>query len=300
MSNLSVQPNERITYKLVHEDADLLAVVKPPGIVTAPGKGHDTNSLLNGLFAAYGPRLQNIGRERDFGLLHRLDKFTSGLVVVALTKNAYDAMREAWMSRGVAKYYWAVVRGAPKTEKGVISRPIAEYNGRSPGDTRLKKLARISSSGKQSVTAYRVLASTHAGSLIECRAVTGRLHQVRVHMESIGCPILGDELYAPLGVRDASPRLALHAHRVVLAHPTSGETLDLKCGWPSDLRGLLKGLGLPRPDLAPAKGTASGGGEHTGAEVFGLIVDPGDAEAHASDDTGMAENGDGGGGDGGD
>jgi 23S rRNA pseudouridine1911/1915/1917 synthase len=300
MSNLSVQPNERITYKLVHEDADVVAVVKPSGIVTAPGKGHDTNSLLNGLFAAYGPRLQNIGRERDFGLLHRLDKFTSGLVVVALTKSAYDAMREAWMGRNVAKYYWAVVRGVPKTDKGVISRPIAEYNGRSPGDVRLKKLARISSAGKPSVTAYRVLASTHTGSLVECRAVTGRLHQVRVHMESIGCPILGDELYAPLGVRDAAPRLALHAHRVVFPHPTTGETLDLKCGWPSDLRGLLKGLGLPRPDLAPAKDAGLSGGDTGGLRAYELLPD-GELPLPESDGLGGSEaGGDGGGGDGGD
>ncbi len=249
MANLSIEPNERITFKTRYEDAHVIVVGKPAGVVTAPGKGHERDSLLNGLFAKHGSKLQNLGAERDFGLLHRLDKQTSGLVIAALSLRAYEGLRASFEAREVGKYYWAVVKGAPSTTKGVINRPIAEFMGEAMDDTRTKKLSRVSSAGKPAITAFRVIASNPAASLVECRAVTGRLHQVRVHMEFIGCPILGDELYATPGVRSASPRLALHAHRVVFKHPISGDAVDVHAPWPADLKGLLKRLSLPRPDL---------------------------------------------------
>ncbi|MDX2132410.1 MAG: RluA family pseudouridine synthase [Planctomycetota bacterium] len=249
MGLLSVEPNPRITFKVRHEDADLLVVGKPAGVVTTPGLGHERDSLLNGLFARHGPRLQKLGKARDFGLLHRLDRETSGLVLCALTVEAYEALREAFTSRQVEKYYWAVVFQAPKSPKGLIRRAILEYDGKAPGDPRTKKLARISPAGKPALTAYRTLAESMAGALLECRAVTGRLHQVRVHLDSIGCPILGDDFYGPHSARGASRRLALHAHRLVFKHPTSGERIDVRSPWPSDLRALLKRLHLPRPDL---------------------------------------------------
>ena len=249
MANLSIEPNDRITFKVLHEDDDLLVVGKPSHLVTLPGLGHERDSLLNGLFAAYGPRLQNLGRDRDFGLLHRLDRDTSGLVLVALRSRAYDRLREMFAERGVAKYYWAVVRDVPNRPSGVIRRPIAEFEGKTPHDTRVKKLARISSAGKPAITAYRVIHASHTGALLECRAVTGRLHQIRVHLESIGSPILADELYGPSSVLHAAPRLALHAHRLAFAHPTTGTRLDLRTAWPQDLRGVLRRLGLARPDV---------------------------------------------------
>lgn len=250
MGNLSIEPNERITYRIRFEDDHLLVVGKPPGIVTAPGKGHDRTSLLNGLFAKYGPRMQNLGRDRDFGLLHRLDKATSGLIVAALSARAYDAMRLLFEAREVQKYYWAVVKDAPNKPKGVIRRPILEYEGRVTGDKRVKKLAKISSAGKPALTAYRILETATAGSVLECRAVTGRLHQVRVHLESIGSPILGDDMYGPGAIRRAAPRLALHAHRIAFVHPITGEKVDVRTPWPTDLKPLLKRLALGRPDLA--------------------------------------------------
>lgn len=278
MPQLSIEPNDRVTYKVRHRDEHLLVVIKPPGVVTAPGKGHERDSLLNGLFAAHGPQLQNLGRGRDFGLLHRLDRDTSGLVVAALTASAYDALRDAFESRAVGKYYWAVVAGAPRAPTGVVRRPLAEYEGRVPGDSRIKKLARVSSAGKPAVTAYRTLVSAPNATLLECRPVTGRLHQVRVHLESIGVPILGDDFYAPSGVRAASPRLALHAHRLVLAHPVTRQRLDVRAAWPADLRGLLRRLRLPRPDLPPPDGVQ---GEH---EIHGKSVgdeEPGVGEGPA-------------------
>ncbi len=248
----TVEPNERVTFKVRYEDDDVVVVLKPPKIVTLPGLGHETDSLLNGLFAKYGAKLQNLGKGRDFGLLHRLDRDTSGLVMVALRGRAYDKLREIFEQREVSKYYWAVVKGRPKGENGVIRKPLIEYEGKVAKDPRVKKLARVSSAGKPAVTAWRVLDSGVAGSLLECRPITGRLHQVRVHLDSIGCPILGDEFYGPAGVRTAAPRLALHAHRLVFPHPETGVKIDVKTSWPGDLRGVLRRLGLKRPDLQDA------------------------------------------------
>ncbi|MBI1190280.1 MAG: RluA family pseudouridine synthase [Tepidisphaera sp.] len=249
MPTLSIEPNDRVTFKVRYQDDHLMLVGKPAGVVTTPGLGHERDSLLNGLFATLGPQLQNLGRQRDFGLLHRLDRDTSGLVIVAKTTAAYDALRALFETRSIEKYYWAVTKGAPRTPKGLIRRPILEYDGKVPGDTRTKKLAKVGASGKPALTAYRVLQANDHSALLECRAVTGRLHQVRVHLESIGCAILGDAFYAPSAARHASSRLALHAHRIAFAHPITGKRVDVHTPWPSDLRSLLKRLKLDRPDL---------------------------------------------------
>lgn len=259
---LAIEPNDRVTFKVRHEDADFLVIDKPAGLVTQPGLGHEHDTLLNGLFAQYGALLQNLGKDRDYGLLHRLDRETSGLLLVGLRPRAYDALREAFAGRTIRKYYWAVTDRAPREASGVIKKPLAEVQAKGRGSRSGKdrftpsvKLARISSSGKPAVTAYRVLSSSDVASLIECRPLTGRLHQVRVHMDSIGCPILGDEFYGPSAVRDAAPRLALHAHRLVFEHPAKpAETIDVQSPWPRDLRSLLTRLKLPRPDMDTPSG----------------------------------------------
>lgn len=245
MSTLSIEPNERITYKLHHADDDLLVVGKPPHVPSQPGKGHERDTLLNGLFATYGAQLQNLGAARDFGLLHRLDLEASGLMIVGLRPRAYDALRAQFQERTIKKFYWAVCAKAPKEPTGVIKLPIAERGG--TRDT--PKTAFISSGGKPAVTAYRVLDSSEFGAIIEARPVTGRLHQIRVHLDAIGSTILGDDFYGPKSLRVAAPRLALHAHRLVFKHPTTGEEVDIRTSWPQDLRKLLHRLGLKRPDV---------------------------------------------------
>jgi 23S rRNA pseudouridine1911/1915/1917 synthase len=242
VATLSVEPNERVTFRVLFQDEHLLVAEKPPGLVTQPGKGHQHDTLLNGLFAMHGGLLQNLGKERDFGLLHRLDRETSGVLVVGLRASAYDGLRRAFAERKVRKYYWAVTYKAPNHDTGVIKRPLLEVEGE-------QKLARISPKGKPAVTAYRVLERSVGGGLVECRPVTGRLHQVRVHLESIGCPILGDKVYGPKAAAEASRRLALHAHRLCFTHPITGEPIDIKTKWPPDLRHLLKRHHLKRPDL---------------------------------------------------
>lgn len=257
----SIEPNPRVTYKLRFRDEHMLVLEKPAGVVTQPGVGHQHDTLLNGLFHEFGPQLQQLGQARDFGLVHRLDKETSGLLAVALTAPAYDALREQFAARGVRKFYWAVCGKAPKEPEGVIRKPIEEETRRTSRYTSVK-IARLTPAGKPAVTAYRVLDATPLGALIEARPVTGRLHQVRVHLASIGAAIFADEVYARKTLQGAAHRLALHAHRLVVEHPVSGEEIDVRTPWPRDLRALLKRLGLKRPDVeAPRGGAEDAGGE---------------------------------------
>lgn len=245
-STVSIEPNDRVTYRLVHEDEHLLVVEKPARLSVQPGKGHTRDTLLNGLFATHGAKLQNVGKARDFGLVHRLDRDTSGLLLVALTPAAYDALRSAFEKRTVSKYYWAVCARAPEPDSGVIRLAISETRG---GEERSSKVrtAHIDKRGKPALTAYRVIEKSDLAALIEARPVTGRLHQVRVHLTAIGAPILGDEFYGPKAATTASPRLALHAHRIVFDHPVTGEKMDVRAGFPKDLRRVLRTMRLPLP-----------------------------------------------------
>lgn len=247
---LSVTPNPTITWTTLFEDKDLVVIAKRAGIVTQPGKGHDSDSLLNGLFDRYSKQLQKLGAPRDFGLLHRLDRFTSGILVVALSPSAYDGLREQFEARTVRKFYWAVTDKSPSTPTGLINKPLLETQ---PRDYTEQKLSKISAKGKPAQTAYRVLSTATSGphegaALIEARPLTGRLHQVRVHLATIGCPIIGDDLYAPPAIRKLGPRLALHSHRLAFTHPISGEPIDAQTPFPKDLRSLLTKLKLKRPD----------------------------------------------------
>lgn len=242
MATLSVEPNPRVPFRVLHEDAWLVVVEKPARVATQPGLGHEGDSLLNGLFARYGPAMQNLGRGRDFGLLHRLDIDTSGLVAAALRADAYDALREAFESRRVVKRYWALVRGAPAAGAGVVRLPIEEVQGE-------RKTARVSRSGKPAETAHRTIATGKGASLVECRLGSGRLHQIRVHLAAIGCPVLGDREYGGPDVGSMSHRLALHAFLLGLPHPETGEGLVIGSEWPADLDGATRRFGLRRPRL---------------------------------------------------
>lgn len=264
----SIRPNEAVTFKVRYRDEHLLVVEKPPGRVTQPGIGHEHDSLLNGLFVEFGPRLQNLGRARDFGLLHRLDRQASGLLIVGLRPRTYDRLREMFEAREVRKYYWAVVHSTPREPSGIVRRALLEFERGG------RKLSRPSREGKPAVTAYRVLEAGEEFSMLECRTLTGRLHQVRVHMEAIGCPIVGDEDYAPPSVARAARRLALHAHRVVFAHPETGVRVDVRAPWPRDLRALLARAGLSRPDLASGDGGHEVSGDGIGDEEPGIGEGP--------------------------
>jgi 23S rRNA pseudouridine1911/1915/1917 synthase len=236
----SVQPNDHVAYEIRFADDDLLVVEKPPGLVTQPGKKHEHDSLLNGLFCDYGNLLQNLGESRGWGLLHRLDKETSGLVLVALRVRAYERLLAQFKKRQVKKTYWAIVMGSPRPTQGVIQKPIAEIVGQT-------KRAVIKRDGQQAITAYRVIQSAEKVSLIEALPKTGRLHQVRVHMVAIGHPIVGESVYADRADLPAVPRLCLHAAALSFVHPTSDHRMEVLSPWPSDLQKTLKRLGLDPP-----------------------------------------------------
>jgi len=238
MERYTIRPNAGVSFEVVHADKNLLVVSKPAGVVTEPGRKHESDSLLNGLFCDYGKALQHLGEQRDWGLLHRLDKDTSGLVLVALTIPAYEHLLEQFKRRQVRKVYAAIVAGRPDPPQGVIQQPIAEVSGS-------RKRAVIRRDGQQAITAYSLLRSGEGASLVEARPKTGRLHQIRVHMAWLGCPVLGDEMY---GGADRSlpraPRLCLHAGRISFIHPASGHRMELDCPCPADLARCMNRLGL--------------------------------------------------------
>lgn len=238
---LSIRPNSSVPYNVRFADDALIVVEKPAGVVTQPGKGHAHDSLLNGLFAEYGPLLQNLGESRDWGLLHRLDRDTSGLLLVALRKSAFDHLLDQFKRRLVKKIYWALVAGSPSPEQGVIQKPIAEVVG-------VRKRAVLSRDGQSAITAYRVLQKANDVSLIEARPKTGRLHQIRVHMESMGCPVLGDETYKGKKPMPKVPRLCLHAAGLSFLHPVDGRRLTMQSEWPADLAPTLKRFGFTTPE----------------------------------------------------
>lgn len=240
----SVEPNDRIVFRTAHEDADVLVVEKPARVPTQPGKGHQHDTLLNALFVKHGVKLQKLGKARDFGLLHRLDKDTSGLLIVALTPKAYDALRDDFAGRSIKKFYWAICDRAPKQPSGVIKLAIVETSLGSQTGKSKPKTAHVARVGKPAVTAYRVLAQNDFVSLVEARPVTGRLHQVRVHLDAIGAAILGDEFYGPRRVTGAADRLMLHAHRIVFTHPITGEVIDVRSPMPREMKKVLKAVGL--------------------------------------------------------
>ncbi|MFQ5430692.1 MAG: RluA family pseudouridine synthase [Phycisphaerae bacterium] len=240
MREYSVEPNPTVPFEVAHADAHLLVVAKPPGVVTQPGKKHERTSLLNGLFCRYGKPLQNLGAARGWGLLHRLDKDTSGLVLVALRVRAYEHLLDQFKRRLVKKTYWAIVAGTPRPAQGVIQKPIAEIVG-------TRKRAVIRRDGKQAITAYRILQCGAGATLIEARPKTGRLHQIRVHMASLGHPVVGDALYATGSDLPPVPRHCLHAASLSFVHPEAGRRLTIVSPWPADLRKTLKRLGLTAP-----------------------------------------------------
>jgi 23S rRNA pseudouridine1911/1915/1917 synthase len=223
-----------IPLTIVHEDAHLLVIDKPAGLVVHPGSGNPDGTLLNALLHR-APALNGVPRA---GIVHRLDKNTSGLLVVAKTLEAHTSLVRQLQSRSVQREYLALVAGVPAAQ-GRVEAPI----GRHPvARTRMAVVAR----GKSAVTRFRVLRAGTAWSLVECHLETGRTHQIRVHMHSIGHPLLGDPVYGSTKLARALPeparsftRQALHATRLELMHPATGVKLALHAPLPADLAELL-------------------------------------------------------------
>jgi 23S rRNA pseudouridine1911/1915/1917 synthase len=242
------------------EDEHLIVVDKPAGMVVHPAPGNPEGTLVNALLAHCGPSLAGIGGVRRPGIVHRLDKDTSGLLVAAKTDPAHRALSRDFAARRVERAYSAIVWGVPAPPVGEIVGNI----GRSPFNR--KKMAVVAEArGKTAVTRYRVerrfgTAAGGTAALIECRLLTGRTHQIRVHLAHIGHPLIGDPAYGtragrPLahpGARDGPaaaaiagfPRQALHARLLGFTHPVTGELLTFDSPMPADMVGLLANLEL--------------------------------------------------------
>ena len=246
---LSVEPNPRVPCRVVHSDPHFLVIDKPAGVVTQPGVGHQRDTLLNFAFAHHGKALQALGKARDYGLLHRLDRPTSGLVAVGLTREGYDALRARFVAREVFKRYVTLVHGAPRPRRGTIRDPLRE--ARRGG----RKLAVVGAHprAKTAVTHYRPLASGRGLSLLECEIETGRLHQIRVHLAHRGCPVVGDRDYGRRSETDKTfaratrKAIFLHAGELAFDHPVAGGRITTRVPLPERHRAFLADVGVDCP-----------------------------------------------------
>lgn len=217
---------EAIPLGIVYEDDDLLVVDKPAGLVVHPSPGHAGHTLVNAVLA-HCPNLSGIGGEGRPGIVHRLDKDTSGLIIVAKNDAAHLSLARQLKERKIEKTYLALVEGRVRPAGGVIDAPIAR-------DPRHRKRMAVVARGRDARTRYRVLREADGRSLLEVRPETGRTHQIRVHLASIGHPIAGDALYG----RRRDPSLArqfLHAQRLAFRHPRTGERIELEAPLADDL-----------------------------------------------------------------
>jgi 23S rRNA pseudouridine1911/1915/1917 synthase len=239
---------QAIPLDICFEDAHLVVIDKPAGLVVHPAPGNPDGTLVNALIAHCGESLAGIGGERRPGIVHRLDKDTSGLIVAAKTELAHRALSADFAARRISRAYGAIVWGVPLPAEGEIAGNI----GRSM--TNRKKMAVVAGSrGKPAVTRYKTeRAFGDTAALIECRLLTGRTHQIRVHLAERGHPLIGDPVYSGRHGRTRKgtaaevaayfPRQALHARHLGFRHPASGEYLAFDSDLPEDMKSLLAAL----------------------------------------------------------
>ena len=225
---------EDIPLDVIFEDADMLVLNKAPGMVVHPAPGHFTGTLVNALLF-HCPDLAGIGGVARPGIVHRLDQYTSGTMVVAKSQKAMESLVKAFASHtSVEKTYLAVCRGRPRLDSGRIENLI----GRHPVDR--KRMAILEKGGKRAVTNWRVVDFKNGLSVMECRIETGRTHQIRVHMASLGCPVIGDTVYGKPALDkrlDPPPaRQMLHAWKLKLWHPSEGRQMEFVSPVPADMK----------------------------------------------------------------
>lgn len=215
----------------LHEDEDLVVLDKASGMVVHPGAGHEDGTLVNALLHRFGP-LSTIGGEQRPGIVHRLDRETSGCLVVARNDVTHAALSAQFAGRETEKIYFAVVQGVPSPRTGRIENFMA----RNPAN-RLQMAVVPADRGKHAVTDYAVHHQGPCWALVRCTLHTGRTHQIRVHLKSLGHPLLGDDVYArPARQPVRVPRLMLHAWRLGFTHPRTGERLTFTAPVPEEFR----------------------------------------------------------------
>ena len=222
---------------VMYEDDDLIVVNKARGMVVHPAPGHPDGTLVNALLWHCGDSLSGIGGEKRPGIVHRIDKDTSGLLIVAKNDFAHQALSAQLADRSLSRVYEAVVRGRLREESGIIDRPI----GRHPTDR--KRMAIVERTGRPAVTHWEVLTRYNGYTQIRCRLETGRTHQIRVHMASIGHPLLGDGVYGAPSPEKGLEGQCLHARELKFVHPRTGEHVHLVTELPTWFTDVLARLG---------------------------------------------------------
>ncbi len=253
--------NSRVPFDTVYENEHVLVVAKPRGRVTLPGRGHDHDTLLNGVFASHGRALARLGARRDYGLLHRLDRATSGLVVFARTAEAYDRLRKAFADRRVVKTYLTIVRGRLPGARGVLRKRLRQERR---GDLLVSV---CDPRGVEAVTRWQRWASGSGRHLVTCQIETGRLHQIRAHLAALGTPVEGDTVYgvpsAPDARASASRRadrsLLLHAWKLEFPDPAGGSPVRVEVAPPQYFRQAAQAWGLDWKVVGRAPGPRAPG-----------------------------------------
>jgi len=229
---------QKIKLNIVYEDKDVLVIDKAPGLVVHPAPGNRDQTLVNALLAHCGATLSGIGGVARPGIVHRLDKDTSGLIVVAKNDLAHQHLSAQFADRSLSRTYQALVMGVPTLRMGVVDAPIGRH-------TRDRKKMAVAAKGKAARTRYKVLEIFDSAALVECNLETGRTHQIRVHMTHIKHPVIGDPVY---GKGRAQKKLyefsrqALHAAAIKFIHPRTGKAMSFTSPLPKDMAGLLKKL----------------------------------------------------------
>ncbi|MER2519926.1 MAG: RluA family pseudouridine synthase [Bdellovibrionales bacterium] len=233
---------QKMDLKIVFEDKDVIVIDKPAGMVVHPAPGNRDKTLVNALLAHCGESLSGVGGVARPGIVHRLDKDTSGLMVVAKNDMAHQGLAAQFADRSLSRTYHAIIHGVPTPRAGIIDAPI----GRHPRD---RKKMTVIGKGRVAVTHYKVIeAFGTLASLVECSLETGRTHQIRVHLAHIKHPVLGDPVYGQRGAAKkgipAFPRQALHAIGLRFAHPRNGKAMTFTSSFPKDMRDLLRNFCL--------------------------------------------------------
>ncbi len=230
---------EPIPLDLVYEDQDLLVVNKPPGLVVHPAAGHRRGTLVNALLH-YCSELKAIGGVERPGIVHRLDKDTSGCLVVAKTEKAHQVLSRQFETRQVRKTYLAAVHGSMRPGERKITVPIGRH------ETERKRMGVRTRKGRETETTLRVLRATPECSLVEVLPITGRTHQIRVHVAAVGHPVIGDKVYGGRRERKSRwrvPRHLLHAWKLAFAHPRTGAWVESVAPLPPDFQEFLDAMG---------------------------------------------------------
>lgn len=230
------EPSATVPVEIRYSDDDIIVVAKQAGIVVHPGAGHATGTLVEGLLRRY-PEIRTVGEPQRPGIVHRLDRDTSGLLVVARTGEAYESLVAQLATRQVERRYLVLVWGSPEAEKGLIDAPI----GRSE---RKRTRMAVRGSGREARTGYEVLERFQDPpvTLLRCRLETGRTHQIRVHCAAIEHPVVGDAEYGGVRTTLRLDRMFLHAETLRFEHPRTGEALSFEEPLPGDLEEVLRAL----------------------------------------------------------